>query len=1427
MRGEEKGDKLFVDVFPEIKGIKNVSNLFSGSKIKSVNFYKKYSKVCINIYTDTLLPPTILNEAEEAVAKIVKVDCAHIFPQFDIPLTLKECINDYREGIIYFVSKEAAFSRPMLENSEWEVNDNQISIKLKTKASEILINKKCNIIIEEIIEKMFSHKVKVEFFDCVIDDDAIDRYMNRVLLEEKNLAKKTEAKNASKNNNEKQNNAIEIIKGKKFKDNIIIPIRDITQDTGRVAIKGDIINVEFKDIKNDRYIYRFDVTDYTGSITVKIFVGKKDLSHFGKKILEGRTIKVRGEIQYDKFEREIVLMASDIIKVQTNKKMDDAKVKRTELHMHTQMSAMDATTPVKDIIKRAALWGHKAVAITDHGVVQAYPEAYKTAKEKDIKVIYGMECYLLNDNVPVVFFPQNQSIDTEYVVVDIETTGLIPGEDRITEICAIKIRDGEIKEKFITFINPEMPIPSNIVKLTGISNEMVKDAPYIEAVIPEFLEFIDRAVLVAYNASFDMKFIKHFTTLCGEHVNNTYIDILQMCRKMFPHIERYRLGYLAKTFGFKVENAHRALGDASAAARIFLDCIKELKNKGIKNINDMQAHFDAEEDIKTFKPYHAVILAKNKIGLKNLYKIVSESHLKYFYKKPRVPKKLLMKYRDGLLLGTACEKGELYSAILNRKSDDEITKIIRFYDYLEIMPLMNNRFLIDGGVVKGVEELKKINKKIVRLGEKFKKPVVATCDTHFLEEKDEVFRRILMAGQGFSDADRQAPLFFRTTKEMIKEFEYLGEKKAYEVVVSNTNKISNLIEDISPILDGTHTPQIEGAADEIKQLAMIRAKEIYGDSLPGVVEQRLEKELYSIIHNGFSVMYLIAQKLVRKSLDDGYLVGSRGSVGSSLVAYLIGITEVNSLEPHYICEKCKYSSFFCDGSVECGFDLPERNCPECGTPLKKDGYGIPFETFLGFEGDKEPDIDLNFSSEYQAIAHKQTEELFGKGNVYRAGTISSIADKTAFGFVKGYIDDRGIVATNAEINRLVKGCTGIKRTTGQHPGGVMIIPKDREIYDFTPIQRPADDLKSNVITTHFDYNFLHGSILKLDILGHRVPTAIKMLEDITGIDATKIELGEEKTMGIFRSTDPLGITPEDIKSDVGTFGIPEFGTRFVIPMLIETRPSVFSELIKISGLSHGTDVWSGNAQKLIKEKECTLQDVISCRDDIMIYLIRKGVSPQSAFKIMESVRKGKGLSIEQENEMKENKVAKWYIDSCKKIKYMFPKAHAAAYVMMAFRIAWYKVYYPRAFYATFFTLNSEDFDATIMIASRDRIMNNIDEMERRLSALTAKENNTLSLLQLVGEMQARGIEFLPVHLYRSDASKFLIEDEGIRPPLTALPGLGENAAQNIMEARKIKVFLSVNDLTSRAKVSKTVIDILRKNGCLEGIPESSQISIFK
>ena len=1007
----------------------------------------------------------------------------------------------------------------------------------------------------------------------------------------------------------------------------------------------------------------------------------------------------------------------------------------------------------------------------------------------------------------------------------IETTGLSFKTEKITELGAVKLKNGEIIDTFESFVNPEKPIPDKIVQITNITDDMVKDAPTIEEILPKFIEFMGDSVLVAHNASFDIGFIRYNAEQIGYKLDNTYIDTLRLAKELFPDYKKYKLGIIAENLGIKVEVAHRALDDVITLVKVFNVMIDMMKEKGISKINEIDEKCQGEINVKNLPSYHAIILTQTQKGLINLYKLISFSHLNYFYKKPRIPKSLYEKYSEGLIIGSACEAGELYRAIVAGKSDEEIEEIARYYDYLEIQPIGNNEFMVRNGTVNNEEDLKDINRKIVELGDKLGKLVVATCDVHFMDPQDEIYRRILMAGQGYDDADNQAPLFLRTTNEMLEEFAYLGYDKAYEVVVTNTNKISDMCENVCPISPDKCPPHIEGCEKEIENIAMSKAKELYGEDLPEIVKQRLDKELNSIIKNGFSVMYIIAQKLVWKSNEDGYLVGSRGSVGSSFVANMTGITEVNSLQAHYRCPHCKYSDFT-DYGFKNGFDLPDKKCPKCGHTLKKDGMDIPFETFLGFDGDKEPDIDLNFSGEYQSKAHKYTEVLFGKGKTFKAGTIGTIAEKTAFGYVKKYFEERQIVVSNAEVSRIATGCTGVKRTTGQHPGGIIVVPKDREIYEFCPVQHPADDPNSDIITTHFDYHSIDKNLLKLDILGHDDPTVIRMLQDITGIEPTTIPLDDKATMSIFSSTDALGVTSKQINSEVGSYGVLEFGTKFVRGMLVDTRPKTFEELIRISGLSHGTDVWLNNAQSLIEAGTIKLDEAICTRDDIMIYLIKMGLPPKTSFKIMECVRKGKGLTEEQEAIMRENNVPDWYINSCKKIKYMFPKAHAAAYVTMAFRIAWFKVHIPKAYYTAFFFIRADEFDSEIMINGEERVKNKMKEIDSQGNNVTVKDKNMYAILEIVLEMYERGYKFLPIDLYKSDATKFIMEDEGIRPPLNSIAGLGTVAAQSIVEARKDGKFMSINDLQIRSKAGKSVIEILRNVGCLKGMSESNQMSLF-
>ncbi|MDR7856231.1 PolC-type DNA polymerase III [Tissierella sp.] len=1344
--------------------------------------------------------------------------------KYNVSGSYEEKLIFYKDSLLEFIESQIQSSKSWIEDMKWEIKDKSLIIIPPNQIAYYSMTK--NGLEDRIKDKVYEElginiEITVSDSGFLINND----YLNLKDLEEKEIAVKTlnsiETKTKTTNTNKSSKY---YMYGKQIKDSPI-KVNEINMQTGTCTVEGQIFQLETRQIKNNKTLVTFYISDLSDSITVKVFLSEEQSAEFLTNVIDDTYVKITGDVTYDSYSRTTVIMLKSLNKVDKEVRKDNSIEKRVELHLHTKMSSMDGVTSLKKLATRAKEWGHKALAITDHGVVQGFPEAMELSKSLGIKMIYGMEGYLVNDKKQIVTnFNENVDYST-YVVFDIETTGLSAINDMITEIGAVRIKDGKVIDVYSQLINPNRPIPTKITELTGITDEMVRDKPSIHEVILDFKEFIKDDVLVAHNASFDVGFIRQNMKLNNLELDNPVLDTLELSRAVFPELKNHKLNNIAKHLNVSLVNHHRAVDDATATAEILIKILNMLCENNIssfKQINTLNQSKDLSKDVS----YHIVILAKNLIGLKNLYKLVSESHVNYFHRRPRIPKSMISANREGLIIGSACESGELYRAILNSKSSNEINEIVRFYDFLEIQPLQNNAFLIRDGKLKDEEQLKSINKRIYNLGKSNNKLVVATGDVHFLDPEDEVYRRMLMSGQKFQDADLQPPLYFKSTDEMLDEFSYLGQDIAREVVVDNTNLISDSIDEIIPIPEGTFPPVIEGAEEELKKITYEKAIQVYGNPLPDIVEKRLERELTSIIKNGYAVMYIIAQKLVWKSLEDGYLVGSRGSVGSSFVATMSGITEVNPLEPHYVCPACKYSEFFDDGSIASGVDLPNKECPKCNTTMIKDGHNIPFEVFLGFEGDKEPDIDLNFAGEYQSVAHKYTEELFGEGYVFRAGTIGTIADKTAYGFVKKYFEERDLSVSAAEINRLVQGCTGIKRTTGQHPGGVMIVPKYKEILDFTPIQYPANDKKSGVLTTHFDYNAISGRILKLDILGHDVPTIIRMLFDLTGVDPTSIPLDEPKTMKLFTSTESLGITKEDINCPVGTLGIPEFGTKFVRQMLMDTMPSTFSELVRISGLSHGTDVWINNAQELVKNDIAPLSKVISTREDIMLFLINAGLDKKKSFKIMENVRKGKGLSKEDEEAMEELGVPQWYIDSCNKIKYMFPKAHAAAYVMMSFRIAYFKVYYPEAFYSTYFTIKANDFDADLIIKGSEFVKNKIEELEKNFNDITAKEKNLLTVLEVVLEMFARGYKIQKVDLYRSDSDKFIIDDNGILPPLKSLEGLGENVARKIVEERNMSRFISREDLVNRGKVSKPVLEVLTNHGCLGDLPLNNQISLF-
>ena len=1228
----------------------------------------------------------------------------------------------------------------------------------------------------------------------------------------------------------------DVLYGRDFDDEPT-PIEQIQTEMGELVIRGKIIAFDSREIRGEKTILMFDVTDFTDTITVKMFARNEQLPDIKPHVQPGAFIRLKGVTTIDRFDGELTI--GSVVGIRkcsdfTVQRMDNAVEKRVELHCHTKMSDMDGVADVKSIIKRAMSWGHSAIAITDHGNVSAFPVANHVVEGTDFKVLYGCEGYLVDDLKEIVQASENQSLEDTYVVFDIETTGFSPTNNHIIEIGAVKLENGQITERFSEFVNPHEPIPFEIEKLTGINDEMVLNAPGIEDVLPRFLAFSEGAVMVAHNAGFDMSFINANVKLLDIPLKKTVVDTVGLARVLLPGLSKYKLDVVAKALNISLENHHRAVDDAGATAEIFEAFIKMLHERDVHTLDEVNALSEMSKDaLKKLPSHHVILLAKNDTGRINLYRMVSMSHLDYYHRQPRIPKSVLQKYREGIIIGSACEAGELYQAILRGSSEEEIARLVNFYDYLEIQPLGNNAFMLRGEnpMLNSEQELININKKIVALGEQYNKPVVATCDVHFLNPEDEVYRRIIMAGKGFKDADDQAPLYLRTTDEMLAEFAYLGAEKAEEVVITNTNRIANMCERIEPVRPDKCPPVIENSDQILRNICYEKAHAIYGDTLPEVVVERLERELNSIISNGFAVMYIIAQKLVWKSNEDGYLVGSRGSVGSSFVATMSGITEVNPLSPHYYCSKCHYSDFDSEEvrawSGGSGCDMPDKVCPQCGEVLKKEGFDIPFETFLGFKGNKEPDIDLNFSGEYQSKAHDYTEVIFGKGQTFRAGTIGTLADKTAYGYVKNYYEERGQRKRKCEINRIVQGCVEVRRTTGQHPGGIIVLPLGEEINTFTPVQHPANDMETKTITTHFDYHSIDHNLLKLDILGHDDPTMIRMLEDLTGLDAKKIPLDSKEVMSLFMNTSALGITPDDIGGcKLGALGIPEFGTDFAMQMVMDAKPTCFADLIRISGLSHGTDVWLGNAQTLIEEGKATISTAICTRDDIMVYLIHMGMDKELSFTIMESVRKGKGLKPEWETEMLAHNVPDWYIWSCKKIKYMFPKAHAAAYVMMAWRIAYCKVFYPLAYYAAFFSIRASGFSYELMCMGRDKLEHYLADYRKRQDTLSNKEKDSLRDMRIVQEMYARGYEFMPLDIYRAKAARFQIIDGKLMPPLNSIDGLGDKAAIQIVEAASHGAFLSKEDFMIRSKAGKTITDMLSDLGILAGLPESNQLSLF-
>ena len=1435
-------------VFQKISLSLPLLEAFQGTEVRKLTIHKKERTVSIEITANKMIPLQKQEELKgallESLPGIQAVSLAVFYELTD--KTPEALAAGYWGSIKTLVSQKSKICAGVIADAEWRVTEHKLQILVKHNMAYYLAQKHLDDAIANMIHTETGETLLVQFKNqkaTEADRAALENNRKKKFEELSRQIITTQAEAVQ----EKANAEVAavsssvskgILLGKEINgtNQKIIDTKILGEN---VIIEGSIYNIEPREIRGEKYIVSFDITDLSDSTTVKFFVKKSVFdAELSDKIKKGKYLRVQGEVQFDKYTKEIDIMAKNIMAAAAPPpRMDDAEEKRVELHLHTQMSSMDGVTPVKKYIERAIAWGHKAIAITDHGVVQAFPDAMNAIGKSDLKVIYGVEAYLIDDLGSVVTMPRGQSLDDTFVVFDIETTGLSKETESITEIGAVKVVDGKIIDRFSTFVNPERPIPAEITKLTGITNEMVADAPVITEILPKFLEFCQDAVLVAHNANFDTGFIRlNAERKCGIEVKNTVLDTLELSRALLPELKKHKLDIICEQLGVSLEGHHRAVNDAEATAEVFLKFIDMLVEKEIYKVDDINVFSSQTVNYKKLKAYHAIILAKDYVGLRNLYELISLSHIDYYFRRPRIPKSKLIQHREGLILGSACEAGELYRALLDKKPKQVIEELVNFYDYLEIQPLGNNRFMIESPKVESVhsmEDIIAINKQIVALGEEHNKPVVATCDVHFIDPQDAAFRKIIMAAEGFADADKQAPLYFRTTKEMLKEFTYLGEEKAREIVITNTNKIADMIEKIKPIPDDTFPPKIEGADEELRQICMDKAISIYGDPLPPIVQDRLETELNSIISNGYAVLYIIAQKLVWKSVADGYLVGSRGSVGSSFAANMAGITEVNSLPPHYICDHCKYSDFESETvkafamEEASGCDMPDKDCPVCGHKLRKDGHDIPFQTFLGFEGDKEPDIDLNFSGDYQQQAHAYTEVLFGKGKVFKAGTIGTLADKTAYGFVKKYFDAREITPHNAEIQRLTEGCTGVKRTTGQHPGGLMVVPSDHDIHEFCPIQRPANDVNSTVTTTHFDYHSISGRLLKLDLLGHDDPTVIRMLYDLTGVNPQDVPLGDPETMSLFESPKALGVTEEEINCKTGTLGIPEFGTKFVRGMLIDTKPKTFADLLRISGLSHGTDVWLGNAQTLIENGTITLKETISTRDSIMIYLINKGVEKKKSFKIMEKVRKGKGLTEEDIADMKASDVPDWYIESCQKIKYMFPKAHAAAYVMMAFRIAYFKINYPEAYYASYFSVRAcDDFDYSCMCQGIDVARDAIREIQAKGQEATAKDKNKQTVLEIVVEFYARGFKFCPIDLYRSAAKNFLPTEEGLLPPFSSLQGLGVNAAQSIVEGRKDGEFNTLEELKERTSLGRSLIDLLKENGVLDGIPETNQLCLF-
>lgn len=1402
----------------------------------------------------------LIKDVEEGIKSAYELNYMTISPHFKNTSFSIEKMDHVFFELQRMTAKGKGFfdgAKAKLDGAEISSNENVLSISLKNGGKSLLLAGECDKLISDVIYNLFGDRLEIDFCGVTsLPYEELEQLHAPVYeVQSKKDAEREKAILAANATNTlavgdavvEINPEEAIIKSgnmmfdisnienvyNRIKSIAVVPIRSVSLDSEAFTVCGEVFSYQKKINKNgDKCIVSFYITDNDASAVVKLIYSTERDEEYSK-IKDGVSIMLRGTMQIDKFDGVAAIKPTAIGIIKRIKRTDTAEKKRVELHLHTTLSTMDSTLSPKELVKTVTRFGHTAVAITDHGNLQAYPEVMTEMENvgADFKAIYGIEAYFVDDTATAIF-GNGDAVLSEglFCVFDIETTGLSPKDCAITEIGGVLYKNGEIIDTFESFVNPHMPIPENIVELTGITDEMVADAPDISEVLAKFLDFAGDSIFVAHNAGFDIGFIRYAAEVCGLPFNPTYIDTVALSRYCNPDLKKHKLDIVAQYFGLGDFNHHRAYEDAHMLALVFGKLCEKLEAEGINSLGQLTASMSASCDPKKLKSYHQIILVKNKTGLKNLYKLVSYSYLDYFHRVPRIPKTILEQHRDGLIIGSACEAGELYQAVLANRPWSELQEMARFYDFLEIQPLGNNQFMIDKGLVSGKESLIEINKKIIKLGDELGIPVVATGDVHFNEESDGIFRKILLAGQKYADADKDIPLYYRTTEEMLAEFDYLDKDKAYEVVVENTNKIADMIENIRPIPPGNFPPHMDGAVEELTESCYSFAKELYGDPLPEIVSKRLERELKPIIDNGFAVLYVIARRLIKYSEENGYLVGSRGSVGSSFVATMAGISEVNPLVPHYRCPKCKHCEFFDDGSVGSGFDLPPKKCPDCGADMLCDGHDIPFETFLGFKGDKSPDIDLNFSGDVQGKVHKYTEVLFGAENVFRAGTLGTVADKNAYGYVKKYLDERNLNVNSAEIQRLTVGCTGVKKSTGQHPGGIVVVPKEYDVYDFTPVQHPADDPKSDIVTTHFAFKFLHDTILKLDLLGHDVPTKYKMMEKYSGLSVLDLPMNDPEVMELFISTKSIGVEPKDIDSDVATFGLPEFGTKFVRQMIVEAKPKNFTDLLQISGLSHGTDVWLGNAQELIHDGICTISEVIGTRDSIMTYLIYKGLDPSLAFNIMEIVRKGKAkskLTPEMVEEMKKHDVPDWYIDSCFKIKYMFPKAHAVAYDMSALRLGWFKVHMPQVFYAGFLSVAPGGFDAEIVTKGKRHIVEVLSDIERRGKEASQKEQDMVATLQLCNEACARGFVFLKPDLYKSHAFHFIPEGEkGIRCPFSSMGGLGEAAAQSLYDACQANEVLSVEDLRTRAQVSKSVIEILRKNGVLDSLNETNQMTFF-